>query len=208
MEKKNRKKNCVLQNTVDLNFKKLQSLLNTWGSHLLRPLEALTFWIASQVGKISNEAHLHLADSVHTPFVWREWFPPGLLAGPLCCSRLQGRGSTQLQTCVSPAHVTASWLTTHATRFLVLSLHSPAIYTRSPATVCVFFFPQLHPSWSPHTISFKAHLITANLEHMSECIEPWIEQLGIHLRDSKQSYIASHFSHCQMNVIIFYFCHY
>lgn len=121
--------------------------------------------------------------------------------------RLQGRGSTQLQTCVSPAHVTASWLTTHATRFLVLSLYSPAIYTRAPATVCVFF-SSASPLMVPHTISFKAHLITANLEHMSECVESWIEQLGIHLRDSKQLYIASHFSNCQMNVIIFYFCHY
>lgn len=37
-------------------------------------LEELTFRIALQVGKISNRASLHIADNVHTSFVWREWF--------------------------------------------------------------------------------------------------------------------------------------
>lgn len=191
-----------------MNFKKLQSLLNTWGSHLLRPLEALTFWIASQVGKISNEAHLHLADSVHTPFVWREWFPPGLLAGPLCCSETPGTRKHPAANLrfTRPCHSKLADHPRHSLSGFISPLSSNL--HPLPCYSLRLFFPSGLPLMVPHTISFKAHLTTANLENMSEYVESWIEQLGIHLRDSKQLYIASHFSHCQMNVIIFYFCHY
>lgn len=149
----------LLQNTVGWNFRRLKSLGNTWG--YLHPLEAVTFWIASQVGKISNGVHLHMADSVHTPFVWREWFPPRLLADP--SQRPQGRGSTQLLNLRFTCCVTASWLTTHVT--LWFYLNSPAIYTRSPAAVC--FFCSSFTLHAPPHHQFSSTLNSSKLQHIS-----------------------------------------
>lgn len=118
---------------------------NTWGSHLLHPLEAVTFWIASQVGKISNGAILHMGDSVHTPFVWREWFAPTTTGMPLSVARrLQRQGSTQLHNLrfTSPCHSELADHPRHSLFFfsqLDSNLHS---------LPCYRFFPP--SSFTPH----------------------------------------------------------
>lgn len=86
------------------------------------PEEEVTFWIALQVGKISNWAYLHMADRVHTSFVWREWFPPGPLAGlSLLLWDPGDREAPSCTSCGSSAPVTASWLTAHISLWLYLS---------------------------------------------------------------------------------------
>ena len=63
------------------------------------PLGEVTFWIALQVGKISNGACLHMAASVHTSFVWGERFPPGRLAG--LSLPLWGPGDEEAPSCTT-----------------------------------------------------------------------------------------------------------
>lgn len=160
-----------LQNTVGLTFRRLKS--KHLGSHFLHPLEAVTFWIASQVGKISNGAILHMGDSVHTPFVWREWFPPGLLA---CLSPSLGdsrdKEAPNCTICGSPAHVTASWLTTHVTLHF-FPFNSMAIYTRSPVAV---FSPSSFTPHAPPKHQFSSTLDNSSkLQHI--CLS--VENLGL-----------------------------
>lgn len=128
-------------------------------------LEELTFRIALQVGKISNRAYLHIADNVHTSFVWREWFllshwqaclfcpeTPGTVKHPavqlvlhLLLSQLAGWPPTSIS--LSPLFCVSHCLSTLLT---------------PPATPppCLFFLPlQISQTSLLQTTNFQIHSI-------------------------------------------------
>lgn len=128
-------------------------------------LEELTFRIALQVGKISNRASLHIADNVHTSFVWREWFLLSHWQACLFCPR--DSGDSEAPSCTtraSSAPVTASWLTA----YIYLSFspfcvsHCLSTILTPPATPppCLFFLPlQISQTSLLQTTNFQIHSI-------------------------------------------------
>lgn len=141
-----------------------------------RPRGEVTFWIAPQVGKISNGAYLHMADSVHTSFVWREWFPTGPLAG---LSRLRphsgdgmGRGGGGEHPAVQPV---SRLRLADRPRLLspALSLRSPLLQIRSPASSFSLCFSRVL-----HAINFQVHFSGCKLQRICATGE-WITQPNV-----------------------------
>lgn len=115
-----------------------------WLSYPHHLLEELTFRIALQVGKISNVAYLHKADSVHTSFVWREWFPLGYWQTCLCCPETLGMVKhPAVQPVVHlPLSQLAGWPPTSLSLSLYLSI--PLLHQHHPPSCPLFYCFRFH----------------------------------------------------------------
>lgn len=139
----------------------------------------VTFWIAPQVGKISNGAYLHMADSVHTSFVWREWFPTGPLAG---LSRLHphsgdgtGVGGGRAPSCTTGVTATAGWPPTSPLSGFISPLPSFKSIPHPPPS------PSVSSASDPASLTPPHHQLSSALQRL---------QIATYLYDGGVDYTA------------------
>lgn len=132
---------------------------------------SLTFFASSPPsggGDISNcttgredikWGYLHMADSVHTSFVWREWFPQGCWQACLCCSETLGTVKhPAVQPVVHlPLSQLAGWPPTSLSLSPYLALSLNPLYLYYPPPFPLSLLLRITYSSLLHTINFQVH---------------------------------------------------